>query len=79
MLGSHGYTPRTHEAEVMLRHTDEHGRTDGAGLAADPGYGHGELFRRLPDLRITGEPARLLSGFINGIKHMPCEFTPSGR
>jgi cytochrome P450 len=38
-----------------------------------------ELFRRLPDLRITGEPARLLSGFINGIKHMPCEFTPGGR
>jgi cytochrome P450 len=38
-----------------------------------------ELFRRLPDLRITGEPARLLSGFINGIKHMPCEFTPGSR
>jgi methyl-branched lipid omega-hydroxylase len=38
-----------------------------------------ELFRRLPDLRITGEPARLLSGFINGIKHMPCEFTPAAR
>ncbi|HWP65810.1 MAG TPA: cytochrome P450 [Candidatus Limnocylindria bacterium] len=35
-----------------------------------------ELFQRLPDLQITGEPARLLSGFINGIKHMPCEFTP---
>jgi cytochrome P450 len=35
-----------------------------------------ELFRRLPDLRITGEPARLLSGFLNGIKRMPCEFTP---
>jgi hypothetical protein len=33
----------------------------------------------LPDLRITGEPARLLSGFINGIKHMPCEFTPGSR
>jgi cytochrome P450 len=38
-----------------------------------------ELFRRLPDLRITGEPTRLLSGFINGIKRMPCEFTPGGR
>jgi hypothetical protein len=35
-----------------------------------------ELFRWLPDLQITSEPDRLLSGFINGIKHMRCEFTP---
>ena len=35
-----------------------------------------ELFRRLPDIAAVGEPARLLSNFINGIKHMPCEFTP---
>ena len=35
-----------------------------------------ELFRRLPDLEITGEPDRLFSPFINGIKHMPCRFTP---
>jgi cytochrome P450 len=35
-----------------------------------------ELFRRIPDLEITGEPAYLLSFFINGIKHLPCEFTP---
>jgi cytochrome P450 len=37
-----------------------------------------ELFRRLPDLRVTGEPQRLLSFFINGIKHLPCAFTPGG-
>ena len=35
-----------------------------------------EIFRWLPDLQITSEPARLLSPFINGIKHMRCEFTP---
>jgi methyl-branched lipid omega-hydroxylase len=38
-----------------------------------------EIFRRLPDLEITGEPDRLLSAFINGIKHMPCRFTPVAR
>ena len=31
-----------------------------------------ELRRRLPDLRITGEPAFLESSFINGIKRLPC-------
>jgi hypothetical protein len=31
-----------------------------------------ELRRRLPDLRITGEPAYLESSFINGIKRLPC-------
>ncbi len=36
-----------------------------------------ELFRWFPDLRITSEPARLLSPFINGIKRMSCEFTPA--
>jgi methyl-branched lipid omega-hydroxylase len=35
-----------------------------------------EIFRELPDLEITGEPARLKSAFINGIKRMPCAFTP---
>ena len=35
-----------------------------------------EIFRRLPDLEITGEPDRLLSNFIHGIKRMPCAFTP---
>jgi cytochrome P450 len=34
-----------------------------------------EIFRQLPDLEITGEPERLVSGFINGIKRMPCEFS----
>jgi cytochrome P450 len=33
------------------------------------------LFRRLPDLEITGEPAYLESNFIHGIKRMPCAFT----
>jgi cytochrome P450 len=37
-----------------------------------------ELFRRLPDIRATAEPDRLLSNFINGIKHLPCAFTPAG-
>ena len=36
-----------------------------------------ELFTRLPDIEATGEPDRLLSGFINGIKHLPCAFTPA--
>jgi cytochrome P450 len=36
-----------------------------------------EIFRRLPDIRATGEPDRLQSGFINGIKRLPCAFTPS--
>lgn len=35
-----------------------------------------ELFRRLPDLQITGEPDMLQSAFIHGIKRMPCAFTP---
>jgi len=30
-----------------------------------------ELFRRLPDIEVTGEPAMLRSGFIHGIKRMP--------
>jgi cytochrome P450 len=35
-----------------------------------------ELLRRLPDIRAAGEPQRLRSGFINGIKHLPAEWTP---
>ncbi|MFI5319556.1 MAG: cytochrome P450 [Myxococcota bacterium] len=31
-----------------------------------------ELFRRMPDLEITGAPEMLRSNFIHGIKHMPC-------
>jgi cytochrome P450 len=38
-----------------------------------------EIFRVLPDIRIVGEPDKLFSAFIHGIKHMPCEFTPGGR
>ena len=33
-----------------------------------------ELFTQLPDIRASGEPERLRSSFINGIKHVPCEF-----
>ncbi|MGZ8733891.1 MAG: cytochrome P450 [Acidimicrobiia bacterium] len=36
-----------------------------------------ELFRRLPDIEITGDPAMLQSSFIHGIKRMPCAFTPA--
>src|SRR5580658_5620443 len=32
-----------------------------------------ELLTRVPDLS-AGEPDRLLSSFINGIKHLPCQF-----
>ena len=34
------------------------------------------LFERLPDIEAVGEPDRLLSPFINGIKHLDCSFTP---
>jgi len=34
-----------------------------------------ELFTRVPDIRVSGEPQRLRSSFINGIKHLPCDFT----
>jgi methyl-branched lipid omega-hydroxylase len=36
-----------------------------------------ELFRRLPDIEVTGEPAMLVSSFIHGIKRMPVSFTPA--
>ena len=35
-----------------------------------------ELQQRLPDIHAVGEPDRLKSNFINGIKHMKAEFTP---
>ena len=35
-----------------------------------------ELFRRMPDVRAAGEPERLQSNFINGIKHLPSTWTP---
>jgi cytochrome P450 len=34
-----------------------------------------ELRRRLPELRITGEPDYLQSNFINGIKHLQCSWS----
>jgi cytochrome P450 len=37
-----------------------------------------ELFKRIPDIHVAGEPAQLRSAFINGIKHLPVEFTPGG-
>jgi cytochrome P450 len=36
-----------------------------------------ELFRRLPDIHVTGEPELLRSNFIHGIKHLPAAFTPA--
>jgi cytochrome P450 len=36
-----------------------------------------ELFKRMPDIRAVGEPARLQSNFINGIKHLDAEWTPA--
>ena len=33
-----------------------------------------ELLARVPDIT-AGEPDRLLSSFINGIKHVPCDFS----
>jgi cytochrome P450 len=35
-----------------------------------------ELLHRLPDIHAVGEPDRLRSGFINGIKHLPAAWTP---
>jgi cytochrome P450 len=34
-----------------------------------------ELLRKIPDIRATAEPDRLRSNFINGIKHLPCQYT----
>jgi cytochrome P450 len=34
-----------------------------------------ELLSRVPDIRAAEPPDRLLSSFINGIKHLPCEFS----
>jgi methyl-branched lipid omega-hydroxylase len=37
-----------------------------------------ELLRRTPDVAVTGEPRRLRSMFINGIKHLPVAVSPRG-
>jgi methyl-branched lipid omega-hydroxylase len=34
-----------------------------------------ELLTRIPDIRAAAPPDRLLSSFINGIKHLPCTFS----
>jgi cholest-4-en-3-one 26-monooxygenase len=36
-----------------------------------------ELLNRLPDIELAGPPQRLRSNFINGIKHLPIQFTPT--
>jgi len=38
-----------------------------------------EITRRLPDMQLNGEPERLRSNFIGGIKRMPVTFTPGKR
>jgi len=35
-----------------------------------------ELLTRLPDIQASGPPTRLRSSFMNGINHLPAEFTP---
>jgi len=35
-----------------------------------------EIATRMPDMRMEGEPARLRSNFIGGIKHLPVSWTP---
>ena len=37
-----------------------------------------ELLRRVPDIHTTAPPQRLMSMFINGIKHLPVAFTAGG-
>jgi cholest-4-en-3-one 26-monooxygenase len=37
-----------------------------------------ELLRRIPDFKLDGDVQRLRSNFINGIKHLPVAFAPSG-
>nr|WP_090603568.1 cytochrome P450 [Mycobacterium lentiflavum] len=37
-----------------------------------------ELRREIPDMTVTGKPARLLSQFIHGIKTLPVSWTPRG-
>ena len=38
-----------------------------------------EIIRRMPDVRQAGPAQRLRSNFINGIKHLPIEYTPAPR
>lgn len=36
-----------------------------------------QIVERLPDMELAGEPVRLKSDFVNGIKSMPVRFTPT--
>jgi len=36
-----------------------------------------QLLRRLPDIHATAPPDRLRANFVNGVKHLPCAFTPA--
>jgi cytochrome P450 len=36
----------------------------------------GQLLRRLPEVSLAGEPQRLTSNFINGVKHLPLSWRP---
>jgi cholest-4-en-3-one 26-monooxygenase len=36
-----------------------------------------QIVERLPDIELAGEPRRLHSDFVNGIKSMPVRFTPA--
>jgi hypothetical protein len=36
-----------------------------------------ELLVRLPDIEASGEPEQTVSRFVNGIKRLPCRFTPT--
>jgi cholest-4-en-3-one 26-monooxygenase len=38
-----------------------------------------EVLKRIPDMELAGEPDRLRSNFIGGIKRMPVSFTPGPR
>ena len=38
-----------------------------------------EILRRMPDMELAGPPERLRSNFINGIKHLPVEFSAGPR
>jgi cholest-4-en-3-one 26-monooxygenase len=49
----------------------------GASLAKmEIGVMFEEILGRLPDMRVAGEPERLRSNLIAGIKHLPVQFTP---
>ena len=38
-----------------------------------------EVIRRMPDMELAGEPERLRSNFIGGIKHLPVRYSPGPR